>query len=391
MSTNLATIIGGPCLLSYAGATFRSQGDVTLNLSLDTFEIVTDLYGAVDQRVAGQPVSVSFTPEGRFSSLGVLFAHASARIGSYVTPVHTCGAVDTDADTIEVADTTLAAGTPVSFGTTGTMPTGVTAATLYFLSADDEGERTLHTSAADASAGTNAVDITAAGSGTLRFVVQQELVILGNDGTRVTIHNAAVVQMPAITFASQATLWGPVTFEGFAKNGIPWSTANSLLTIDAADFADEGFDKADIITQPYTMSWGATTWASRYTKTGITVEPSLSLEAVEDDASGVLTRRIAAIGFTARAQPMGPDIGDLITALKLQGAGATRGRSLSGENFNIEGTGVYARLYAAALVGGPAIWSSRADRLGELTWQATRTWTAGVANPLFYIGDSAPA
>ena len=391
MSTNLATIIGGPCLIQYDGSTFRSKGDVTLNLSLDTFDVVNDLYGAVDKRVSGQPVKVSFTPEGIFSDLSVLFPYLSSAIGSLITPRYPVSAVDATADTVAVAATSLAAGTPVSFGTTDTMPTGLTAATLYYLSADAAGLRTVHLTAAAAIAATSAIDITAIGSGDLAFVIQKALVIIGNDGTRITLHNAAVSKMPSLVLSSIATLWGDVEFECFAKNGIAWSTAASLYTIDTATFADSGFDPADILTQPYAFTWGAAPWASVYTKTGIKVDPTLSLEAVEDDASGILTRRISALAFTAKAQPMGPSLSDLMTAIALQGAGATRGRSLAGSDYNIEGTGVYVRLYAAALVGGPALWSSKLDRMGELTWQATRTFTSGVSNPLFYIGAAAPA
>jgi hypothetical protein len=391
MSTNLATLIGGPCLASYKGSTFRSQADVTLNLALDTFDVVNDLYGAVDKRVAGQPIKLAFTPEGRFADLAVLFPHVGAAIGSLITPRWPCGAVNTGADTIAIANTSLAAGTPVSFGTTGTMPAGLTAATVYYLGANSGGARTIHTSAAAAIAGTGAIDLTSAGTGSLAFIETYELVILGNDGKQITFHNAAVTKMPAVNPASQKTLWGDVEFECFAKNGIPWTTADAFFTIADASFADSGFDPADIITQPYSLTWGSAPWAGIFTKNGFVIEPSLTLEAVEDDVSGILTRRISSLGFTAKAQPEGPDLSDVMAALKLQGAGATRGRSLAGPDLNIEGTGVYIRLYAAALSGGPAQWSSKLDRIGELTWQATRTFTDGVANPLFYIGAEAPA
>lgn len=391
MSTNLATIIGGPCLISYKGSTFRSKGDVTLSLELETFDIVTDLYQAVDKRVSGQPMKIGFTPEGRFADLSVLYPYLSAALGSLVTPVHLCGTVTPAADTIAVANTALAAGTPVSFGTTGTMPTGLTAATLYYLSANSGGARTIHASAAAALAGTGAIDITAAGSGTLSFVEQWPLVILGADGSRATFHNVAVTRMPTITARSTETLWGDVEFEAFPKNGVAWATANSLFTLDTATFADAGFDPADILTQPYAGTWGAAPWAGFYTKNGWQIEPSLSLEAVEDDASGVITRRIASLGFTAKAEPMGIALADLTSKLLLQGAGATRGRSLAGDNLNIEGEGVYLRLYAAALLGGPAQWGTKLNRIGELTWAATRTFTAGAPNPLFYIGAAAPA
>jgi hypothetical protein len=391
MSTNLATLIGGPCLVSYKGSTFRSQADVTLNLALDTFDVVNDLYGAVDKRVAGQPIKVAFTPEGRFADLTVLFPHVAAAIGSLITPRWPCGAVNTGADTIAVANTSLPSGTPVSFGTTGTMPAGLTAATVYYLGADSSGVRKVFTTSTAAIAGSGQIDLTTAGTGSLAFIETYELVILGNDGTRVTLHNAAVTKMPAVNPASQKTLWSGVEFECFAKNGIPWTTADAFYTIDTAAFADSGFDPADIITQPYSLTWGSAPWSGIYTKNGFVIEPSLTLEAVEDDVSGILTRRISSLVFTAKAQPEGPDLSDVLTALKLQGAGATRGRSLAGSDLNIQGTGVYVRLYAAALVGGPAQWSSKLDRVGELTWQATRTFTMGVANPLFFIGSSAPS
>lgn len=390
MSTNLATIIGGPCLVQYKGETFRSKGDVSVNLSLETFDIVTDLYGAVDKRVSGQPVTVSFAPEGRFASLAVLFPYLAAAIGSLITPRHLCGAVVAADDTIAVADTDLPAGTPVSFGVIGTMPAGITAATLYYLSADAAGLRTVHASSAAAIAGTGKIDLTDAGTGTLSFIEQWPLVIVGNDGTRATFHNAAVSKMPTLSLKSTETLWGDVEFECFPKNGVAWVTANSLYTIDAASFSDSGFDPADIITQPYSGAWGSSPWDAFFTKAGWVIDNTLSLEAIEDDASGVISRRIASIGFTAKAQPEGPDLAAMLAALTLQGAGSVRGRSLSGENLDITGTGVFVRLYAAALTGGPAQWSSKNDRIGELTWAANRTFTGGAANPLLFIGASSP-
>lgn len=391
MITNLATIIGGPCLISYRGSTFRSKGDVKLDPTIDTFTIENDLYGPVDTRAGNQLVKVSFTPEGRFANLAVLFPYNLAALGSLITPRHECGAVDATADTIAVADTSLAVGTPISFGTTDTMPTGLTAATLYYLGADVAGVRKIYTTSADAIAATSPINITAVGSGTLAFIEQWPLVILGVDGTRFTGHNSAVTKMPEIDFQSQATLWGEVEFECFAKSGIARTTDNSVFTIDTATFADSGFAPADIITQPYSLTWGNAPWAGVYTKNGIKVSPSLNLTEVVDDLSGLLSRRISSLAFTAKATPIGPNLSAMLTALAMQGATAIRGRSMAGTALNIEGTGVYARLYAAALTGGQALWSSKADRIGELSWTANRTFTAGVANPLFYIGAAAPA
>lgn len=391
MSTNVAQIIGGPCLISYDGQFFRSKADVKLDTTLETFQIATDLWGNIAPRVNDQPIKLSFAPEGRFASLAVLFPYLLADMGSFITPRHECGAVVSADDTIEVFATDLPAGTPISFGTTGVMPAGLTAATLYYLSADVSGLRTIHTSAAAAIAGTGAVNITDDGSGDLAFVIQKVLVIVGKDRKRYTFHNSAITKMPEINFASTSTLWGDCEFCCLPKNGVPWSTANSIYTIDTFAFSDTGFNPADIITQPYSFTWGSGVWANVFTKAGIKVSNTMGLTDTTDDASGRVTYRLDSLGFTATAQPMGPSLSDVLTSLKLQGAGAVRGRSLTGADFNIEATGVYARLYAASPLGGPAQWSSKNDRLGDMTWQATRTWTDGEANPLFYIGSAAPA
>lgn len=388
MPTNVCTLVSGPCLIQYKGATIRSKEDVKVDLSLETFDVTNDLYQLVDKRVANQPVKISFTPEGRVADIAVLFPYGNVRLGAFVTPVSLAGAVNTTTNTIAVADTALPAGTPVSFGSTGTLPAPLAAATVYYLSANAAGARTVHASSAAAIAGTGAIDLTTTGTGTLSFVEQWPLVILGNDGTRLTFANAAVTKMPTLTFAATKTLYGDVEFEAFPLNGQAWTTAGSIYTVDTAAFADSGFTPTDIVTQPYQFTWGSAPWTGLYSKNGITIEPSLSLDPVEDDASGVLTRRISSVGFTMKAQPMGPDLAALLTALKLQGAGATRGRSLAGVNLDISGTGLYARLYGAALTGGPAQWATKLDRIGELTWAATRTFNAGVAQPLFAISTS---
>jgi hypothetical protein len=105
---------------------------------------------------------------------------------------------------------------------------------------------------------------------------------------------------------------------------------------------------------------------------------------------GVLTRRLSGITVTARAVPMGLSESDIMTKLLLQGAGAARGRSLSGANLEISATGFWVRLYGAALRGGPQLFGTKSDRIGELTWVATRTFATGVPNPLFFVGTANP-
>ncbi len=389
---NVANIIGGPCLVFYKDSIFRSKADVTMAPNLSDFEIEIDSLGVVDTRAGNQELKLTFIPEGRFADLDVLFPHLSANYGSLVTPVWPCGAVDFGNDKIAVANTALPAGTPISFGTTGAMPAGLTSPTLYYLGANAGGFRKIHLSAAAAEAGTGAIDITDAGTGSLKFVEQHQLIIIGNDGRRVTFHNAAVTKMPEITGEKQTPLWGQVEFECFVKNGVDRTDANSVLTEDTAAFSDEGFDPADIITQPYTMDWGEDApWVEMSTKAGIKITPTLELSPVDNQAAGILSRRILKIGVTLTAQPIGIDFASLRAKLNLDGSGSKLGRSLAGDDLNIQGTGVYVRVYAAALTGGPAQWKRDDERVGELTWKGNRTFTGGVPNPMLYIGAEAPA
>jgi len=187
------------------------------------------------------------------------------------------------------------------------------------------------------------------------------------------------------------TLLGEVAFECFPKVNTSWVTANSFYTEAAAALTDTSFDPAAIITQPYTVAWGSSPWDALATKNGVQVSFALALEAVETDTDGLLTRRLAGLEVTAKAQPIGITVAQLLSKLTIQDTGAVRGRSLSGSNLNISATGVYIRLYGAALLGGPQQFSSRLDRIGELEWRATRTFSTGTPNDLFYVGTAAPA
>lgn len=389
MPTNVALIVGGPCKVTYKSATFRAKAGVKLEFAIESFDVPTDLYGLVDKRVKDQPVKVSFVPEGRWEDLPVLFPYATAELGSLITPVHLCGTIDPAANTIAVTDTALLAGAPVSFGAETTMPAGLTAITTYYLSANAAGLRTVHATQAAAIAGTGAIDITSAGTGDISFVEQWPLIIHGRDGKRITLHNAAITKMPGLSLKSTETMYRDCEFECFPKNGVAWETENSIFTIDSAAFSDTTFDRSKILTQACTLTWGDAPWSGLSTKEGISIDFGLGLEAVEDDASGIVTRRITSLTATAKAEPTGRSLAQLAAALQIQGTGATRGRSLSGDDLDFAGTGVFVRLYTAALLGGIANWETKSNRVGELTWQATRQ--GGTATPLFYLGTAAPA
>jgi hypothetical protein len=391
MSTDITKIIGGPAKIQFGGATFYSQADITHNVTLETFPIATDRFQQVDERALQTTSLLRFTPIGVFEALSVLFSqYAAAPLGDLITPVRTFGDVSTDDDQVTITGHKLRDGMAVQLSTTTTLPAGLAVSTLYYLHTVDDDTVSFHTTYANAIAGTSAVAITDTGTGTHKLIQQEPLIIHTVHGKKFTFHNAAITQIPQLLPGATRTILGEVIFEAFRKNDTDPEDDNSLYTEEDVAYTDDEFDPADIITQCYGAAWGSAPWDDFATKTGFTVDFGLTLEPVETDCGGVLTRRLVGMTVSAKAQPIGISESDLLTALKLQGTGAERGRSLAGEDLNITGTGVYIRLTAAALVGGPMTYSSRNDRIGELEWRATRTFTSGVANPLFFVGTADP-
>lgn len=392
MSSNLDKIIGGPALVKYRGASFYSQGDILLQTQLATFDINVDRYAKVDERVADQPIRVSFTPAGEWENLGVLWPYANTLLGDYITPVNQIATVDAPGNFVTIYGGAVGEGQAVFLTVSdgGTAPGGLATGILYYLRQASVGQYSFYDTLEHALAGgaTGRIDITDAGVGIFKLVSNEPLVIHSFDGTKVVIHNAAVVSMPNIIASTIKTLIGEVAFEGFLAHGKSWGDAGAFYTITQEPLVDATFDPADIITQAYVLDWGAPPFADMPTKDGVVISFDLGLEAVTTDTDGVLTRRLAALAVSATATPIGLSETQLLDAVKFQGAGARRGRSLAGADLTLTGTGVFIKLSGAALKGGPAHFSAKLDRVGELTWSATRTFLAGVPQPLFVVGTA---
>ncbi len=305
MAIDTTTIIGGPALVFFQGATFYSQSDIVLNLSKKTFPIQTDRFRKVTERVSDEELTITFTPAGEWEDLDVLWPYTETLLGSLIT-------------------------------------TG------------------------------------------------DDLVIHTFAGKKLTFYNAAVTKMPTITASAIKTLIGAVTFEAFLKNNTdPEDTAARFVIVDEA-LVDTTFVPDNVLTQPYTAAWGASPWDNFETKAGWVIDPNESFETVTTDSLGQVSKRLMNLEVTAKAQPLGLSESQLMTKLLLQGTGAVRGRDLAGDNLNLVGDGVYIRLYGAALKMSAQHFAADKERLGELTWAATRTFTAGSPNPLFFVGTAAP-
>lgn len=393
MSCNLGTIIGGPAVIKYKGKTFYSKGDIQLSTDLDTFTIDVDAFGGpVQSREANAPLTLSFVPAGEWENLSVLYPYSDPVIGDSIVAVTTCTAVDNATDVITATKHRLRDGAPIQFAVVdGTIIPGLTAGTVYYAHVLTANTFSVHPTEADALANTAKVALSALGTGDTRVIEQEPLIIHTLAGKLLTFHVAAVTQMPEFVGSAVQTPLGSVTFEIFRKNGVAPSTADSRYTVATSAFAfDATFDPAQIVTQPYQGAWGASPWDDFSSKNGFRVAFPLSLTAIEDDACGIIGRRLSSVAAEVMAQPTNVGEADALTALKLQGSGAGRGRSLSGSDLDLSGTGVYVRVYGASLVAAPLGFGSQIDRAGEFVWRNARTFTSGVPGPVFYVGTVAP-
>lgn len=217
------------------------------------------------------------------------------------------------------------------------------------------------------------------------------LVIHTLAGKTLTFAAAAVTKMPNLILSATKTLIGDVEFTCLGTDNEAWTETDNLVAVASASYSDATFDPASILTQPYSAAWGATSpWDAINTFDGWSVEFDLGLEPVRTDSDGTIDMTFSALGVSASCQPVGITEQQAIDALKLQGAGNYRGRSLQANSNDlvISGTGVVVTVKKAQLKTAPMGFGPRTPRVGTLMWTATRPFSLGVAGALFTVATS---
>ena len=224
------------------------------------------------------------------------------------------------------------------------------------------------------------------------------VVIDSTDGFTYVYANAALTTPPPVVFCAGRTLFGPATITTLGTPGVAHTAPGRRVVITPSTYpADaDGYDPAAVVAQPYTLSWGSdAAWANLATADGVTLTFKLSLVPRQIDGAGIIGLRLADLAVTARARPLGVPDAAVLAALKIQGAGAGRGRALGGcgtPDLVVTGAGVYARLYAAGLDTGGSQFGATLNRVGELGWTASVAAPAhdGPLRPSFFRGTAAP-
>lgn len=214
------------------------------------------------------------------------------------------------------------------------------------------------------------------------------LVVWARDGKKITIPNASVTAMPDIHLGVNKLIDGSIKFTGLVAKSTDPATAGAYYVLTTASYpGDSGFLVSDIKTQAYTSAWGNSPWDAFTTQDGWVLSFGLDLKPQMVDSFGTVDMTLSGLTVTAKGRPVGPSETDIFTKL-LPNSGLGNSVAASASSLVISGTGVFAKVYNAALTDSGFEYGS-GKRLGDTSWVATRTVTAGVADPLFYIGTTA--
>ena len=85
-----ATIIAGPCVLTWNSVNIFTKGDVKVEVTRNLFDIMTDQHGLADQRTKSAVIRITFTPSGRTTELAAIINYLTGKSpGQSVVPAGT--------------------------------------------------------------------------------------------------------------------------------------------------------------------------------------------------------------------------------------------------------------------------------------------------------------
>jgi len=211
------------------------------------------------------------------------------------------------------------------------------------------------------------------------------LVLVAENGVRLTFSAAAIVQMPDLALSSSGAVAGAVTFLALGARTLPITAANRLVTIDTAEFPSPPAMPPQLA-DDFEITWGATPWVNLRARDGVKVHFAMKTTPVLSDANALLDLTLDSLAVEARfvpATPGGPAELDVFDALEMQGANSLPGRLLSAEaeTLEISGEHLWVTLQLAQLTQGPLVFDATQARVGELVFTAGRALLAAEAVP----------
>lgn len=81
----MALVYKGPAQIEFGGVKFQTQGDATLSMMPETFDVMTDAHGTIDTRMKARTQVLSFTPSGTAAeALSFIISAAGRKPGTSI-------------------------------------------------------------------------------------------------------------------------------------------------------------------------------------------------------------------------------------------------------------------------------------------------------------------
>ena len=215
------------------------------------------------------------------------------------------------------------------------------------------------------------------------------LVIQTLAGTKFTYARAALIKMPTLKLAATDTFFGDMTFLCLRKSAVDPVTADAFLKVETVALSDATFDETKITSPGYVAAYGLTPYNVIEAHYGFSVEIGMDIIRNYVDRYGCVGARLKSLFASAKFTPIGMTEAAFATLLALDGASAViPGQSVAKAGTDLVITGgatplaISITIHKAGIVNAGLAFGE-APRLGELEFVSKRTWTTGVANPLY--------
>ena len=204
---------------------------------------------------------------------------------------------------------------------------------------------------------------------------------------RITIHNAQITRLANLYLGVDNQVFAAdVEFTGLiVKDGDPEGAA-SYYTIDTAAYTDITFVKTNFAQRRTSAAWGLAPFAVFQAHKGWNLEWELGLTPEYNANVGTVDMILTGFHARARCIPLGPTVAEIEARMLFQGTGNPLGSLLSDGDDDLIITGVgpatTLTLKGACITAWKPLFGAVPLLNGEVTWETTRGFTAGVAGAI---------
>lgn len=223
---------------------------------------------------------------------------------------------------------------------------------------------------------------------TIFGATDKSLVITPRNGAPLTLANAAVTQLPNLTFSVDKPLLRPMRFTALCANNSNAATAANWFAFGspASDVALTGFDGSKIYNDLYSVARNTVTYRS---EAGFNVDFTLGLVPDQVDGDAVVNYRITELEAVLKFVPSAITEAAYATLLGWDTKGI--GAEPAGHNAVISGTASGSPTFTIVNTlpaQGSAAYGG-ANRTGEIELVSTRTISTNALTALWTIGTVA--